>query len=1489
MKQKMKQVVQMAIRKTNNQTDETTVTYIVGLGDKSLEKIRLTREQTTYPFMGHLVESHSGTLILDGELWDGCLKNDLFAIRQNAKVIWTNRPRRDFILTNLGQAGIQIGSGALIKFYYRGGDYFLDIFSNGNPVYLNEVAVDILQTKFQVSDRLFVGGIEIELREQQLKVTHFYQEAIQLDPELFIEEAQKMEYPKGFPHFRRSPRIFLREPDREVQVKSPKPEEGSPRGNLLRAIVPPLGMIIVTGAVSIFTKGNPLMMLGMGSMSLLTAGFTVSGYFTDKQEIKEKNRQRSEQYQDYLIEKESELVALHQAQLEAMNYNFPNVELLAMLAKTYSSRIYEKMPANEDFLNVHLGHGTIDSSYRISYSLTDRQDNWDRLADEKLVHPHKKIEKAPIIVSLRDQTLGLAGPSATLRVAVQTILFQIAMLHSYHDVEFVTLVPESDYEDYWKEWRWLPHNQMSSLNLRGIIHNNQTRDMVLTSFYQLLVKRRQQLRELSNSESHTFSPHYIFTILDESWIMGHGLNEFLAEDMTQYGVTVIWAKDSINMLPETATSVVDYQSGESARLINDHLEYVNQTFTPNHLPQGFTIEEAIYRLANLNHLEVEKNSIPEMITFLELYQTKDVKDLAIRERWRRADPSKTLAVPLGVRGKNDVVYLNLHERAHGPHGLIAGTTGSGKSEIVQSYILSLAVNFSPEDVGFLPIDFKGGGMADLFTKLPHLLGAITNLDGAASARALKSIRAELEKRQREFKRYGVNHINGYTKLYRKGKEYTDPQEKEKYPKKPMPHLFLISDEFAELKANEPDFMAELVSTARIGRSLGVHLILATQKPSGVVDDQIWSNSRFKLALKVADTSDSNEIIKTPDAASITQPGRAYLQVGNNEIYELFQSAWSGANYNPKEDNLDLIDERIWTINQLGQAELLMDDSSDYYAQDELLQEEKKTELEVVIQEIVSEFAKTTQRLPDKPWLPPLERELVTPMIVAEVEWQKPRALSIPFGILDRPSKQSQEAYFFDIEEVGNTVIYGSPGYGKSTALQTIIMNLSRQNSPEQLQFNLFDFGTNGLLPLKDLPHVFDIVRLDEMEKLQKFLTHVQNEMKRRKQEFTEVGVSSLSQYQAKTGRYLPVLINVFDVYDSVRESPLEEQVDAVINQLLQEGASLGIYTILTALTFNSLKMRMNANMSNKISLYLVEDDAMRMIMGRDALIPQEIFGRAQIEDEEILELQIYLPIEGHDDIDRLARMTEEISALNASWDGEPHRGIPMLPTVLKMDNFRKASQVKRAWERGELPIGMDKETTDVQGFVPERDGYFVLFYDTGQQIEYLEHILFAGFEQLEGKVNRIMIDLSENGRGTEYFDTVLSPTEVNGFFADMTSEIQARQLSGARHPIYVYISEAQMLNRHLVLTQDSFQNLLRQSSKVGIHFIFLGEQKQIANGYLDVDKVLKNNPPSGTIGTRFQDQGIIQVRSHFSEPPVATDETNFYIGRTGYRVKLVSE
>jgi len=276
--------------------------------------------------------------------------------------------------------------------------------------------------------------------------------------------------------------------------------------------------------------------------------------------------------------------------------------------------------------------------------------------------------------------------------------------------------------------------------------------------------------------------------------------------------------------------------------------------------------------------------------------------------------AKGMSVPIGVKAGGVLFNLDMHETGHGPHGLVAGTTGSGKSELLQTIIISLAINYHPRDLVFVLIDYKGGGMADVFKGMPHLVGTITNLEGNQTTRALLSIKSELLRRQKIFSEYDVNNIDKYQKLYYSG------NNKEHMPA--IPHLIMIADEFAELKQDQPDFMKELVSATRVGRSLGVHLILATQKPAGVVDDQIWSNSKFKICLKVQDEADSKDVIKRPDASMIKEPGRAFIQVGNDEIFELFQSAYSGADYDPEDEMLK--DEnkakRIYRVYLNGKTE-----------------------------------------------------------------------------------------------------------------------------------------------------------------------------------------------------------------------------------------------------------------------------------------------------------------------------------------------------------------------------------------------------------------------------------------------------------------------------------------------------------------------------------------------------------------------------------------
>lgn len=1369
-------------------------------------------------------------------------------------------------------------------------DFYLSLSVEQECVYLNEQPVFNGTYTLKVGDRLIIGGIAMEYRPKQLKLTEIYQQVI-LNPWKLLPQSFEPEVPINFPDFRRSPRILLQQPTEKIVIQLPESLMDTGKSDIIRTILPPLGMLVISGATSLLSGGNPLMMVGMGSASLLTAALSVASYFTNKKDFAHKKVEREEDYQSYLLEKTAELERLAQKQQQTFDYHFPDLEKLSQLVTNYSPRIYEKTVNNADYLEFSLGTGDLTSSYEVAFDDEQAKDPLVLFAKEHIIEPYSVAKQVPISTNLQKQTLGLVGTYPVLRTAVSSILFQLASFHSYHDLEFIALLSEELYDKDWKKWRWLPHFQIHSLNLRGLIHNAQSRDMVLNSFYQLMNKRKQALREAGSNNKIQFSPHFVFIILDDSWLAGHGLNGFLAEDVSDYGVTVIWGKKAEAMLPETVTTFVKYTSNESGQLVNEKNVYLVKDFKPYRLSEKYPLDQAIRRLANLHHVEVEKNAIPESVGFLEMYQVKEVEELQASTRWQSANTAKSLAVPLGYRGKDDLVSLNLHERAHGPHGLVAGTTGSGKSEIVQSYVLSLAINFAPEDVGFLPIDFKGGGMANLFVNLPHLLGSITNLDGAGSARALASIRAELQKRQRYFGKYGVNHINGYTKLYKAGKEIYDSEEKKKYPSESLPHLFLISDEFAELKVNEPEFMAELVSTARIGRSLGVHLILATQKPSGVVDDQIWSNSRFKLALKVQDASDSNEILKNPDAANITLPGRAYLQVGNNEIYELFQSAWSGATYDPESVNEEKIDERIWKINDLGQYELLTTDLSEDEEVGVAQDEEQQTELEAIVDYLATVAKKTQATLPEKLWLPPLETEICTPPISREKEWQGTRELTVPFAFMDIPSRQAQETFTFDFNEFSHTAIYGSAGFGKSVALQTFVMNLVRKNTPEQLHVYLFDFGTNGLLPLKDLPHVADLVHLEENEKLVKCVKKIRQELTKRKDEFFLYGVSSLSQYESKSGNSLPVEIIVLDSYDPLRESPLEETVESALNQLLREGASLGMYLVATALRADSFKISMTSNIPTRLALYLVEDNAVKDIIGRDALIPQEITGRIQVKLDEPIVMQVYLPTEGSNDIERLTNLEAEIREMDQVWSGDRPAKIPMAPKRLTAKEFYSYLEVEKHLSEGNLPFGMGLETTEIVAFSPVEDGYCVIADDTPSQTEFLNRTIIEGFKVLQQQYYRLVFDYGNQYETTTAFDQIVSDNEYNQTALELSGEIDNRLENNAapREKMLVYIPEVVPFSEKSLLFEDQVKKMLKNGPKVGIYFIFQSPKSKLDIAFDDVSKMLRNNPPTGLVGSRLTDQEYIKVKSNFSEPELEYDQHNFYARRKAERIKLISE
>ena len=475
------------------------------------------------------------------------------------------------------------------------------------------------------------------------------------------------------------------------------------------------------------------------------------------------------------------------------------------------------------------------------------------------------------------------------------------------------------------------------------------------------------------------------------------------------------------------------------------------------------------------------------------------------------------------------------------------------------------------------------------------------------------------------------------------------------------------------------------------------MILATQKPSGVVDDQIWSNSRFKIALKVADRSDSNEMLHTPDAAEITQTGRAYLQVGNNEVYELFQSAWSGADYQPEKDDMGIEDHTIYLINELGQYEILNEDLSGLEDADEI--KEVPTELDAIVHNI--QLLCEEKEIPPvpQPWLPPLKERITLEELEAvqpTVAWEQEKPLSVLLGMADIPQAQKQEAVSINLAKDGHILLYGSPGTGKTTFLQSAGMDLARKFSPKDLTMYLMDFGTNGLAPLSKLPQVADTMLLDQTEKISKFVRIMEKELNRRKKLLSDYGVGTLELYRQASGQKEPAIVILLDSYEAIKEETYEAELFKLLVRISREGLSIGVHLLMTAGRQTNLRAQLYSNFKHQLSLPQNEASEVRVIVGATplAMTMEDIKGRALIKREEVDVIQLALPVSGANDTQVLNNLRQAVASLQEAWTGQRPSAIPMVPEELTEADFYSRASVQTAYEQGLLPLGLDMETVE---------------------------------------------------------------------------------------------------------------------------------------------------------------------------------------------------
>lgn len=1277
-----------------------------------------------------------------------------------------------------------------------------------------------------------------------------------------------------YPKFIRNSRVQYVIPKDELEIQQPIAMPTRPKKSLILSLIPSLVMLAMTVVLrGILGGGGSFVIYSAISMSMGIA-MSIVTYIRDKKDYEAEFKQRINSYNDYIEEKRSDIEISRKNELRIRNLIYESLENSISEVNSFGRRLFEKSQGDMDFLHVYLGKGRIESSSPVKYNkqeFVNLEDPLDKMS-ERIAEGYRFIDEAPIVSDFFQASgIGIVGSLDNRKKMLKNIILDIAIRHFYHDVKMF-FVFSDDFRNHFRWVRWLQNVQNQQFDVKNIICDEESKTLLLEDLYVILLAR-----ENMKTKDVVFDCQYVIFITDTSVIATHPILKY-QKTAAQYGFTFVYLDEYEERIPQGCAEMIrllDSNTGELVKFADGD----NATlFIYPDIPD-VVAESIALRLGAVEVDEVSlESALTKSITLFELLGIYSIEDLDLTERWGKSQVYRSMAVPLGVKSKNQLVSLDISDKAgaHGPHGLVAGTTGSGKSEVLQTYILSMVTLFSPSDVGFVLIDFKGGGMANQFKKLPHLIGTITNIDGREINRSLLSIKAELVKRQEIFSKHGVNHINDYIKLYKANKAETA-----------LPHLIMIVDEFAELKAEYPDFMKELISAARIGRTLGVHLILATQKPAGVVDAQIWSNSKFKLCLKVQTKEDSNEVIKTPLAAEIVEPGRAYFQVGNNEIFDLFQSAYSGATV-PDGSDLSSKTYSIYEQNDWGKKTLR------YTNKKEKTDKESVSQLQAIV-EYVSAYCKVNgiKSLPGI-CLPSLSDRISTDTLDYTVMKDVCRT-DIAIGIYDDPEQQRQGEVVLELSK-DNTYIVGSSQSGKTMLLQTIAYGLIKKYSPKEVNLYMIDCGSMVLKIFEDSVHVGGVVLSNEEEKCKNLFKMLGKLTIKRKKQLSSAGVGNYASYLEAGYHDMPLAVVMVDNMAAFKEY-FPDQADD-INSLAREAQGVGISFIITAVNSNALSYRAQANFGEKLVLNCNDSSEYSNIFGHCKNTPKENPGRGLLLlDKRILEFQAAIIGQSTKEAERSKEIRQYIAERNGECQGKAVP-IPMIPAKLPLADCMD-SDPELFRNRGILPIAMSFVTVDYTYFNLNNNGSLVLLGEDESRITFLKRLMHMLSQTIiYHNIEAIVIDdktkrlkaCSSYGFVKHYTNDA---AEALSHISDYCDDVMDRYNDdeGGENYLMLVINSADVLRRIMADKNESkaLSEVIKNADKAGAFLVFNGfENQPIGFNSSEILKTLKEQR-QGILFAPLAESKMYEIPAR-TKPDSDFDSTMGYRfdGGTFYKIKIFS-
>ncbi|MEU9450817.1 FtsK/SpoIIIE domain-containing protein [Streptomyces sp. NPDC048277] len=995
--------------------------------------------------------------------------------------------------------------------------------------------------------------------------------------------------------YNRPPRLLP--PPVRNRFKLPVPPSKPARNKLqLPLIFAPL----VMSGVSVLLLGNLRFLI----FGLLSPVIALVSQLSNKKRGKENHQEQLAEYARKKAELEVEVDEAVLAEQRARRSASPDPAAALLIAAGPRLRLWERRWRDDDFLLLRLG-------------VADRP-AYVELDDPAEAEHRRRISRTtravPVTVPLRAAgVLGLAG-GAHAEPLVRWLTAQAATLHSPTDLRICVLAGSGG-EERWSWVHWLPHTAPLGEDTRSMVGATAESTGRRIAEICAVIAARQAAGERAARGGAAGEPD-VLVVLDGARRLRAlpGVIQILREGPA-VGVYAVCVDDEARLLPEECQAVAIAGPDGHLRVEQTGSDPVDGVLmdAPSRA-WSVGVARALAPLRDVGD-EAEENLLPASVRLLDVLGLEPPVPDAIAARWVLGGRSTRAVLGAGVDGAFSVDLA-----ADGPHGLIAGTTGSGKSELLQTLVASLAVANRPDELNFVLIDYKGGSAFAECEDLPHTVGMVTDLDTHLVERALVSLGAELRRREHILAQAAAKDIDDHTDKRTRRPELA-----------PLPRLVLVIDEFASMVRELPDFVSGLVNIAQRGRSLGIHLMLATQRPSGAVTADIRANTNLRIALRTTDTSESRDIIDAPDSGQLSPrtPGRAYARLGHAALLPFQTGRIGGRRLDPtatdEEYRAPVLTELHW--EELGDP-LPRPAESERAVQ-------PVTDLSVLVEAVRGAADQLAVPPARRPWLPPLPEALtladLTGPGAAPVE---PGHLApVAYGLVDIPAEQAQRELLFDLDRMGHLHIIGSPRSGRSQTLRTLAAALAGAHGTADVHLYGLDCGNGALQALTGLPHCGAVVDRGEAERVVRLVNRLTGEVGRRRALLGRQGVADLTELRRilpahERPPHLLLLVDRFEAFERDYAAYDQGSVMDAMTLLMREGASVGVHLVLAGDRVLS-QSRFSSTTEDKLVLRLNDRGDYSMVGISARSVPEDLPAGRAIQPRDTTNAQIAL-VDGTD-------------------------------------------------------------------------------------------------------------------------------------------------------------------------------------------------------------------------------------------------------------------